>query len=52
MARRLALTFVALVAVPLVAEPAPGQPPKRGGIIRIADREAPNLDPHLRASAS
>jgi peptide/nickel transport system substrate-binding protein len=50
MARRLALTFVALVAVVLVAQPALGQQPKRGGIVRIADREAPNLDPHLSIS--
>jgi hypothetical protein len=50
MARRLALTFVALVAVVLVVQPALGQQPKRGGVIRIADREAPNLDPHLSIS--
>src|SRR5688572_6346477 len=26
------------------------QSPKRGGVLRIADREAPNLDPHLSIS--
>ena len=26
------------------------QPPKRGGVIRLADREAPDLDPHLSIS--
>ena len=26
------------------------QTPKRGGVLRIADREAPNLDPHLAVS--
>ena len=51
MARRLALTFCAamLIAV-LAAPPALAQSPKRGGIIRLADREAPNLDPHLSIS--
>lgn len=50
MARRVALTFVALVAVALVVQPALGQQPRRGGVVRIADREAPNLDPHLSIS--
>ncbi len=27
-----------------------GQTPKRGGVLRIADREAPSLDPHLSVS--
>lgn len=26
------------------------QQPKRGGVIRIAEREAPGLDPHLTIS--
>jgi peptide/nickel transport system substrate-binding protein len=30
--------------------PADAQQPKRGGVLRIADREAPNLDPHLAVS--
>jgi ABC-type transport system substrate-binding protein len=34
----------------LVATDAYGQTPKRGGVLRIADREAPNLDPHLAVS--
>jgi len=50
MARRLILTCVALVAVVLVGQPALAQQPKRGGVVRIADREAPNLDPHLSIS--
>src|SRR5918994_5751042 len=29
---------------------AEAQTPKRGGILRLADREAPNLDPHLSIS--
>jgi peptide/nickel transport system substrate-binding protein len=29
---------------------AAAQEPKRGGVLRIADREAPNLDPHLSVS--
>jgi len=32
------------------APPAEAQQPKRGGVLRIADREAPNLDPHLAVS--
>jgi len=51
MARRLSLTlFVALVAAALAAPAALAQQPRRGGILRIADREAPNLDPHLNIS--
>ena len=50
MARRLVPTFAVLVALVLVAQPALGQQPKRGGVLRIADREAPNLDPHLAVS--
>src|SRR5216683_1815068 len=51
MARRLALALcAALVTAWLAAPPALAQTPKRGGIVRIADREAPNLDPHLSIS--
>jgi peptide/nickel transport system substrate-binding protein len=41
-----------LVAVLLALPPADAyaQAPKRGGVLRIADREAPNLDPHLAVS--
>lgn len=54
MNQRVALTVVplfaaALLAAPLTA-PAAAQAPKRGGVLRIADREAPNLDPHLSVS--
>ncbi|HKB24629.1 MAG TPA: ABC transporter substrate-binding protein [Methylomirabilota bacterium] len=51
MARRLALAVsVALLAVLLAAPGAPAQQPKRGGVLRIAEREAPTLDPHLSIS--
>jgi len=42
-----------LLAALLLTLPPPdafAQTPKRGGILRIADREAPNLDPHLSVS--
>jgi ABC-type transport system substrate-binding protein len=39
-----------LIAVLLVPGPAPAQQPKRGGVLRIAEREAPGLDPHLSIS--
>src|SRR5687767_9324504 len=41
-----------LVASLLLLPPsdAGAQTPKRGGVLRIADREAPNLDPHLAVS--
>ena len=46
MAQRGALSvLVAVLTVLLVADPAPAQTPKRGGVIRIAEREAPGLDP-------
>ncbi len=51
MARRLALAVsVALLAVLLAAPAASAQQPKRGGVLRIAEREAPSLDPHLSIS--
>jgi peptide/nickel transport system substrate-binding protein len=34
----------------LFAPLADAQQPKKGGVLRIADREAPNLDPHLNIS--
>ena len=40
----LALTLLA--SVPAASAP----PPKRGGVLRIAEREAPSLDPHLNMS--
>lgn len=51
MARRVVLAgFVALLALLIAAPPAPAQQPKRGGVIRLAEREAPSLDPHLSVS--
>jgi hypothetical protein len=44
-----ALTLVtvhALISIP----PASAQQPKRSGLLRIADRESPNLDPSLKIS--
>jgi ABC-type transport system substrate-binding protein len=42
------LLATALLLVP--PDDAGAQTPKRGGMLRIADREAPNLDPHLSVS--
>ena len=51
MGRRIALIFLSsFLVVALTAPPALAQTPKRGGVLRIADREAPNLDPHLSVS--
>jgi len=51
MAHRGALAILlAICSVLLAADPAPAQTPKRGGVIRIAEREAPGLDPHLTIS--
>jgi peptide/nickel transport system substrate-binding protein len=51
MVRRLALMVLALtLAVCAAAPPVLAQQPKRGGTLRIAEREAPNLDPHLAVS--
>lgn len=53
MHRPVALALASLFAAALLAAP-PAAPaaesPKRGGVLRIADREAPNLDPHLSVS--
>jgi len=43
----IALSLILAVAVPASA---PAQQPKRGGVLRIAEREAPSLDPHLSIS--
>jgi len=50
--RRPALVTIALSLILAVAVPAsaPAQQPKRGGVLRIAEREAPSLDPHLSIS--
>ena len=45
-----ALLLLAAVLLALPPDDALAQTPKRGGILRIADREAPNLDPHLSVS--
>ena len=53
MARRLARiagALLGLLVIALVLSPASAQTAKRGGVLRIADREAPNLDPHLNIS--
>src|SRR6185369_205699 len=51
MAHRGALAILlAICSVLLAADPAPAQTPKRGGVLRIAEREAPGLDPHLSIS--
>lgn len=45
-----ALTLLIAVLLALPPGDALAQTPKRGGVLRIADREAPNLDPHLSVS--
>ena len=51
MTRRLALAAVLVALMNLVVVPAgSAQPPKRGGVLRIAEREAPSLDPYLTIS--
>src|SRR5207244_1116307 len=42
--------FLLVLVIVALATPAPAQTPKRGGVIRIAEREAPGLDPHLSIS--
>jgi len=54
MTRRLARitgALLPLLVIALLVPPAASaQTPKRGGVLRMADREAPNLDPHLNIS--
>ena len=51
MGRRRVVAVALLLAVGLLAAgQAMAQQPKRGGELRIADREAPNIDPHLAIS--
>src|SRR5262245_30361171 len=54
MGRRLGFAVsLPLLLATLLTLPVPeafAQAPKRGGVLRIADREAPNLDPHLAVS--
>ena len=47
MARRISLVLAVAGLVLALAAPVFAQGPKRGGVLRIAEREAPNLDPHL-----
>src|SRR2546428_8678547 len=50
--RLAAYAVVLLAALPLLLSPAQafGQTANRGVVLRIADREAPSLDPHLNIS--
>src|ERR1700687_2281943 len=51
MSRRTALAIILTLIPALLAPPSTlAQQPKRGGVIRIAEREAPGLDPHLTIS--
>jgi peptide/nickel transport system substrate-binding protein len=51
MTRRIAMALSLVGLIALVLAPAAlAQAPKHGGVLRIADREAPNLDPHLSIS--
>jgi len=45
-----AVTLLATVLLAPSPTEAQASTPKRGGVLRIADREAPNLDPHLAVS--
>ncbi len=51
MVRRFTLgVSILFLAFGVAAAPALAQQPKRGGVLRIAEREAPGLDPHLSVS--
>ena len=50
MRRRIVLAITLPLVLVVLATPAFAQRPKRGGVIRIAEREAPGLDPHLSVS--
>lgn len=51
MARRIVVALLCpLLVVLVLAPPGFAQPPKRGGVLRIVEREAPGLDPHLSVS--
>lgn len=50
MPRRFVLLLTCLTLAVVVTAPALAQEPKRGGLFRMAVREAPNLDPHLSVS--
>jgi peptide/nickel transport system substrate-binding protein len=42
--------LLTILLLTLPVSDAAAQTPKRGGVLKIADREAPNLDPHLSIS--
>ena len=48
--RAVVVSCLTLLAALVAAGPAPAQQPKRGGVLRIAEREAPGLDPHISIS--
>src|SRR5512145_3425995 len=50
MHRRLAIALLLPLLLALSVSAADAQTPKRGGVFRIAEREAPGLDPHLSVS--
>ena len=50
MIRRSLIAAVALLVLTLPASDGLAQQPKAGGTLRMAEREAPNLDPHLSVS--
>ena len=50
MPRRFALALLLPCLLALALPAADAQTPKRGGVLRIAEREAPGLDPHLSVS--
>ena len=51
MTRRALLGLAAaFLALAVAAPPGAAQTPKRGGVLRIAEREAPTLDLHLSIS--
>jgi peptide/nickel transport system substrate-binding protein len=50
MHRRLVLALLLPCLLALLVPDAEAQTPKRGGVFRIAEREAPGLDPHLSVS--
>jgi len=50
MTRRCAVTAVFSILIGLALAPGTEAQPRRGGVLRIAEREAPSLDPHLNIS--
>ena len=50
MRRRILIALILPMFLAVIATDALAQQPKRGGILRIAEREAPGLDPHLSIS--